>query len=114
MKKKCLKCKYWVKYYNSNKHYCSRRYCKYNLLLATILTIIICCSGCGNTTTNEFDSNYQGIVEDTHFLRIDSIDGCIYVDKKTKCQYLWIKRGYGGGITLLVNEDGTPKLYEQL
>lgn len=85
------------------------------LLLATILTIIIGCSGCGNTTTssiNASDTNYQVIAEDTHFLRIDSIDGYLYVDKETKCQYLWVKRGYGGGITLLVNEDGTPKLYE--
>lgn len=85
------------------------------LLLATILTIIIGCSGCGNTTTSSInisDANYQVIAEDTHFLRIDSIDGYLYVDKETKCQYLWVKRGYGGGITLLVNEDGTPKLYE--
>lgn len=85
------------------------------LLLATILTIIISCSGCGNTTTpsiNVSDANYQVDTEDTHFLRIDSIDGWIYVDKETKCQYLWVKRGYGGGMTLLVNEDGTPKLYK--
>lgn len=85
------------------------------LLLATILTIIICCLGCGNTTASSIsasDANYRVIAEDTRFLKIDSINGWIYVDKETKCQYLWIKIGYGGGMTLLVNEDGTPKLYE--
>lgn len=25
--KKCLNCKFWVKFYNSNKHYCKRGYC---------------------------------------------------------------------------------------
>ena len=26
--KKCWKCKYWTKYYNSNQYFCKRGYCK--------------------------------------------------------------------------------------
>lgn len=36
----------------------------------------------------------------------------IYIDRDTRCQYLWVKDGSAGGMHLLVNADGTPKLYE--
>ena len=36
----------------------------------------------------------------------------IYIDRDTRCQYLWVKDGSAGGMHLLVNPDGTPKLYE--
>nr|DAZ08425.1 MAG TPA: co-chaperone HscB [Caudoviricetes sp.] len=26
--KKCWKCKYWTKYFNSNQYFCSRGWCK--------------------------------------------------------------------------------------
>ena len=36
----------------------------------------------------------------------------VYIDRDTRCQYLWVKDGGAGGMHLLVNADGTPKLYE--
>nr|DAF09744.1 MAG TPA: growth factor-like protein [Caudoviricetes sp.]DAX25726.1 MAG TPA: growth factor-like protein [Caudoviricetes sp.] len=27
IKSKCVKCKYWVRYFNSNKCYCKKGYC---------------------------------------------------------------------------------------
>lgn len=36
----------------------------------------------------------------------------VYIDRDTRCQYLWVKDGGAGGMHLLVNPDGTPKLYE--
>ncbi len=38
-------------------------------------------------------------------------DGCgmvIYVDKVTGVNYLYAGAGYGGGLTVLLNRDGTP------
>ena len=32
----------------------------------------------------------------------------IYVDKKTGVNYLYVSGGYGGGLTPLLNRDGTP------
>jgi hypothetical protein len=32
----------------------------------------------------------------------------IYVDKKTGVNYLFIQSGYAGGLTPLLNPDGTP------
>ena len=32
----------------------------------------------------------------------------IYVDKQTGVNYLYVSGGYGGGLTPLLNRDGTP------
>ena len=32
----------------------------------------------------------------------------IYVDRQTGVNYLYIGNGYGGGLTPLLNRDGTP------
>lgn len=32
----------------------------------------------------------------------------IWVDKQTGVHYLWQARGYAGGLTPLLNRDGTP------
>lgn len=32
----------------------------------------------------------------------------IIVDKETGVNYLWVKSGYAGGLTPLLNRDGTP------
>lgn len=32
----------------------------------------------------------------------------IYVDKQTGVNYMYVKRGHGGGLTPLLNRDGTP------
>ena len=33
---------------------------------------------------------------------------CILVDKQTGVNYIYVAGGYGGGITPLLNPDGTP------
>lgn len=33
---------------------------------------------------------------------------CILVDKQTGVNYLYANGGYGGGLTVLLNRDGTP------
>ncbi len=35
--------------------------------------------------------------------------GCkVIVDRKTGVNYLWMESGYAGGLTVLLNRDGTP------
>lgn len=36
----------------------------------------------------------------------------IYVDTQTKVMYLFVKNGYGGGLTVMVDENGKPLLWE--
>ena len=36
----------------------------------------------------------------------------IYVDTETSVQYLFIQSGYGGGLTVLLDQEGKPLLYK--
>ena len=36
----------------------------------------------------------------------------IFVDNETSVQYLFIQSGYGGGLTVLVEQEGKPLLYK--
>lgn len=58
------------------------------------------------------DGSYEQAREDDRFIQISSVDGWIYVDKETKVQYLFIKRYNAGGLTILVDKNGKPLLYE--
>lgn len=40
------------------------------------------------------------------------IDEIIFVDKETKCMYLFENSAYGSGLTQLTNADGSPKLFD--
>lgn len=85
-----------------------------------LLTIILCLllttfsfTACGNSTVNATDSNnnYSGNM----FTRVKSGLGDFYVvyDNETKVMYA-VSDGYYncGVLTMLVNADGTPRLYE--
>jgi len=36
----------------------------------------------------------------------------IYVDTETGVQYLWVRSGYAGGLTVLLDHDGKPLIAE--
>lgn len=38
----------------------------------------------------------------------------VLVDKETHVQYLFVKEGYGGGLTPLLDSDGQPRLYREM
>ena len=49
--------------------------------------------------------------KDERFIQVHSENfGCqvILVDKKTGVNYLFVQSGYAGGLTPLLNRDGTP------
>ena len=85
-----------------------------------LLTIILCLlltvfsfTACGNSTVNATDSNnnYNGNM----FTKVKSGLGDFYVvyDNETKVMYAVSDGLYNSGVlTMLVNADGTPKIYE--
>lgn len=84
-------------------------------ILSVILLIIICCFmfvGCGRKNdvikTTELDSRFK-IINDTN-------DGLGYsqiiVDTETGVMYLFRGEGYRGGLTVMVDADGKPLIYE--
>ena len=38
----------------------------------------------------------------------DAFQARVLVDRKTGVNYLWTAAGYAGGLTVLLNADGTP------
>ena len=42
------------------------------------------------------------------WLRSSNYDALIIVDKETGVNYLYVHRGYGGGLTPLLDADGKP------
>lgn len=84
-------------------------------ILAIIVLIIMCCFafvGCGRKneviTTTELDYRFK-IINDTN-------DGFGYtkiiIDTETGVMYLFRGEGYRGGLTVMVDVDGKPLIYE--
>ena len=86
-----------------------------------VFVMLFCLVGCDSnketSKEDEFSSifyaSYEKISEDKRFLCISSCNGYIFVDKQTKVQYLYIKEDYSGGLTVLVDTDGKPLLYDE-
>ena len=84
-------------------------------VLAVILLIMIYCFmfvGCGRKNdviiTTELDSRFK-IISDTN----DGLGYCnIIVDTETGVMYLFRGAGYRGGLTVMVDADGKPLIYE--
>lgn len=84
-------------------------------ILAIILSIMICCFafvGCSRKNevikTTELDSRFK-IIKDTN----DGFGYCdIIVDTETGVMYLFRGAGYRGGLTVMVDTDGKPLIYE--
>lgn len=65
-------------------------------------------AGCSSI---EKTSNVE--VNESSFVIVESIGTCnIYVCKETKVMYMFIKIGNGAGLTVMLNADGTPMIYD--
>lgn len=87
----------------------------YMIIATVVITLImaICLVACGNT------GNYYGFnIQGTNLVCIGtsitfSTGYALYYDKSTKVMYMFVKHGYGAGLTPMYNADGTLKLYEE-
>ena len=85
-------------------------------LISLIFVLILLFTAC-NTLTNSVDATPEPKYIEETMIEIESgnVDGIHYriiADKETKVMYIFTKAGYGGGLTAMLNSDGTPKLYE--
>lgn len=71
-------------------------------LIAVILTVTLLIAGCENINVSEDHGEKLMLVE-------NSGGYGILADKDTGVMYLFIKNG--GGITVMLNTDGTPKIW---
>lgn len=75
--------------------------------LAVMLALAISLSGCSGRNSNiEYENNgrFRKIYYD--MLNI------IYVDSETNVMYFWHSGGYSGGLTVMVDKNGQPLIWE--
>lgn len=81
------------------------------------LLMCLCLSGCSVEVPEpeveaEVEVEEKPTVKCVEKIYTDREDYSIFVDTETKVMYVFIQRGYRGGAVMLVNADGTPRLYE--
>lgn len=72
------------------------------LFLLTVSTF----SGCSET---EVENDNSG---ERFYRAIDGLYNDVYVDKETGVMYFYRKKGNSGGLTVMVDEDGKPLIWE--
>lgn len=74
--------------------------------LVLALVLIFALVGCaGASSENETTSD--------RFVRVYSeYSSCIYVDSETNVMYFWHSGGYSGGLSVMLDENGDPLLWE--
>ena len=78
-------------------------------LALVVMMVGIALTGC--TTTTEAATNNPFADRFVEFYT--GVYQKVIVDKETGVCYLWRKHGYGGGLTVLLDADGTPLTYEE-
>ena len=79
-------------------------------IVAIILVLMMSCfifAGCGGTKENS-----RFVIIDSNVESEDRISSELYADKQTNVVYWFTKSGYGQTMTVLLNSDGTPVLYD--
>ena len=75
-------------------------------ILAAILTATLLIAGCSDmANVSEEQDNTLVLVESGQ-------EYLIYADNDTGVMYLYITISTGGGLTVMLNADGTPKIWQ--
>lgn len=91
-------------------------------MLAMIMALIAVCSVLSACTASGEESSKDQVNEETLYgslvlietneIKNSTLDYSIVYDKETGVMYLFMDMGVGrGGLTVMYNADGTPKLY---
>lgn len=91
-------------------------------MLAMIMALIAVCSVLSACTASREESSKDQANEETLYgslvlietneIKNSTLDYSIVYDKETGVMYLFMDMGVGrGGLTVMYNADGTPKLY---
>ena len=79
-------------------------------IVAIILVVMMSCfifAGCGGTKENS-----RFVIIDSDINTENLSNTALYVDKQTGVVYWYTHSGYGQTMTVLLNSDGTPVLYD--
>lgn len=79
-------------------------------IIVFVLALVMCAvifAGCGGTKGNS-----RFVIIDSDVESEDRASSALYVDKQTNVVYWFTKSGYAQTMTVLLNSDGTPVLYD--
>lgn len=82
------------------------------LLLILVLPVCLLFTGCSKTAQSS-STGEEFIVGDIILVKIAKTSNfSIFVDKNTRVMYLYNTTNYQGGLTVMLDADGKPLLYE--
>jgi hypothetical protein len=76
------------------------------------ITLMMCLAGCAAVYSSEGNDtvvNRKLLFEKVYSSTMISV----YVDTETNVMYAAYQSGYGGGLTVMVDQDGKPRLWEE-
>lgn len=83
------------------------------IMFAAIIAAMLCLVGCDEANTN--DTVRVNQQSEAGRFETDCGGFCaVITDTETGVQYLFYQCGYGGGLTALLNADGTPDVAEDV
>lgn len=74
--------------------------------LDLVLVIVLAFIGCSTSKSNNMETSDRFIVVYSDF------SNAIYADKETNVLYFWHSGGYSGGLSVMLDENGKPLLWE--
>lgn len=78
------------------------------IILCAVMLMSLC--GCGKQSFSEYLAERE---EKAMFVVVsDDYNGTILMHKETGVCYMWRKMGNGAGLTVMLNPDGTPYVWE--
>lgn len=77
------------------------------ICLCLVLMIVLTFIGCSEQKSDNTKTKDRFIVIYSDF------ENKIYVDKITNVLYLWHSGGYSGGLSVIVDENGKPLLWDK-
>ena len=83
-------------------------------VIVLLVAIVLLAAGCSSSTVMKEEDINGNSDEFSIFVEVESgPNWIVYYDRETLCMYVMSRGNYNWGtFTLLVNSDGTPKLWE--
>lgn len=75
--------------------------------LGLVLIIVLAFIGCSASKSNNIETSNRFIVVYSDF------SNKIFADTETNVLYFWHKGGYAGGLSIMLDENGKPLLWEE-
>lgn len=86
---------------------------KYVVFILVLILCLVLFTGCTITLSPSQNGESNSNTLEDRFFRLERTSRwCIYVDRQTNVMYLYRNGGYLGGISVMLDADGKPLLYE--